>query len=200
MRALFFFFCLLIATNLPSTAKADLDFLRSLKTDNYGEKALSYDQKHISDQELLSFVSDHVAELFNIEGGMIEAVIKAQKPHFDDNGLKHFINFLKRENLSSLNTQYYTTISTIITEQPILLNQAPLDGSYRWLVETTIMISLHNNNTEAAKYSSAQKEKLFKDLKLNKKEYIIQMQIRRDPTATNPHQILIEDFIATLKQ
>lgn len=197
----FLLFCLTLSCLLLTpyaTHASDLDFLRSLKQDNYGEKQPSLDTKHISDQEVEVFVSNRLPNLLNIEGGMIEAVVEENSVDFDQAGLDSFIAFLKNNNLVSLNTEYYTTISTIITQQPVVLNQAPLDGTYRWLVEATVLISLHNNNTESAKYSQAQRDKLFEDLKLNKKEYTIQMQIRRDPASTNEHQIFIEHFAAEL--
>ncbi len=200
----FLLFCILIvgitATIVPSAQGSDLDFLRNLKQDNYGERATRLDVKHISDQEVENYVSGLLANLFNIDGGMIEVIIEEQKRDFDETGLNNLIAFFKEYDLVRLNTEYYTTISTIITQQPVILNQAPLDGSYRWLVEATIMISLHNNNTESAKYSKAQRDKLFEDLKMNKKEYVVQLQVRRDPQSTNNDQILIEHFAATLME
>lgn len=176
---------------------SDLDTVNELPANR-----VPLDEKHISNEELIVYVRESAANLLNFHAGELEVVFDQNLEMFNDDGLSGYISFLRESGLYEKNMQDYKHITSIILDDPIILNQASLNGAYRWLTEIPILISFHDETIAkqgigVLSPNPGKQERYLQTLKENKKKYVLQIQIRRVlKTRNNPRDLAIEIFKA----
>ena len=179
------------------TSEETFDFLRGIKQSNdIPANNTPLAQKHISDQELVDFIRLHLTTLFNAEGGQLQNIIAEKQHIFTAEGFTEYQQFLRDTGLYDLNMKYYKNFSSILVSPPAIINDQPLNGYYKWLVSCPILVSVYDGNTQAAKTSEAQRDRMLASMENNKQTYMLQLQITRLETDNNTREnIAIESVV-----
>ncbi len=106
--------------------------------------------------------------------------------HFSKSGADEYIQFLKDYNfLTTLKSGKYD-ISGFLQDYPIVLNEGPIDGRYRWLYQANFMVTYIKSGVSN-----------YKELNENdaiSKEYTLTIQFGRTEDAPNDHDLLVESW------
>lgn len=143
-------------------------------------------EKHISDQEIIYFVKTKLADIMTFDAGQMDINLNQSAPLFTVDGYNEFTNFLQQSGLYDLNMQNNNAVTSIIVDDPVILNQASMASGYRWLLEAIVLTSPHDTRFRTSGFGSlitnpeAQKKHL-KELNKTKRKYVVQVQLTRIP-------------------
>lgn len=113
-----------------------------------------------------------------------EYVTKIQ--HFSKTGADEYVQFLNKYNfLTTLKSGRYD-ISGFLQDYPVVLNEGPVDGRYRWLYQTNVMVTYIKSGTSDYK-------QIGEDEAISK-EYTLTIQFGRSDTSFNPHGLLVDNW------
>tara|TARA_Y100001934_G_scaffold11244_2_gene14350 strand:- start:230 stop:880 length:651 start_codon:yes stop_codon:yes gene_type:complete len=174
------------------------DFNATLPTNNS-----PLDQKHVSDEEISAFVKKELAEILTFPANGIDQKLRSRSNFFTVEGYGEFTTFLQASGLYELNTAQNKTITSIIVDDPVILNEASVGGAYRWLMEAIVLTSPHSSNFKTSGFNdyvfdpNAQTKHLD-ILTQTKRKYLIQIQLMRIAQNNGTeHGLAIEVFSAS---
>ncbi len=186
----------------PPDESSITSFMNNLKPiDSLLSNAVPLDEKHITNGEVQEFVMLRMAEILNIEAGLIDGLLRDQsKLPFTGAGMDHFGNFLLTSQLYAANKNEYKNISSVFLGQANIVNEGSVDGYYKWLVDVRVLISLYEGNMDTARGNDRQRRVLLKSMFDNKKKYLFSVQITRIPQTTPSADHIAIDFLEALEQ
>ncbi len=105
---------------------------------------------------------------------------------FNKSGASEYIQFLNDKNfLTTLKSGQYD-ITGFVQDYPIVMNEGPIDGRYRWLYQTSVMVTYLQHG--------ANDYKVINDDDAISKTYVLTMQLGRSDVAGNEHGLLIDSW------
>ena len=105
--------------------------------------------------------------------------------NFTKIGAQEYVQFLQqRDFLTSLKTGR-VNINGFVQEYPVVMNEGALDGRYRWVYQTHVMVTYYESDAESRDELEAGAVT---------KEYELTMQVGRVKEAKNEHGVLIETW------
>lgn len=111
----------------------------------------------------------------------------AQKAQtFSDAGVAEYVQFLNKHNfVTTLKSGQYD-ITGFVQDYPVVMNEGPIDGRYRWLYQTEIMVTYIKSGTND--YNELDASDAIS------KSYTLTFQLGRTDRAKNEHGVLIESW------
>ncbi len=115
---------------------------------------------------------------------------KEKTVYFNDVAKAQYIKFMQDSNyIKILETGRYD-INAFVVEPPLLMNEGVVEGRYRWLFKSKVMVTHVKSGTKNYK-------QVKKDDAVTQTMYII-TQVGREKDVKNEHGVLIESFSAKI--
>lgn len=217
--SLFVAFCLLVATPAPVRADSWLDFFfPSLKKkepdpadtlqapfadpdavvldpDQAGSEGLPdnntpLQMRHRPSADIAKWLETQIPDLFSYDSKNYKEQYKEKIKNLDTAGKAEYLKFLQDNNfLKTLDTGRYD-VKTFIEDVPIVVNEGPVEGSYRWLFQLDVMVTYVQSGAD---YTKGLKDDQIINQKMN-----IFVQVGRVKGAKNEHGVLIETISGKL--
>ncbi len=106
--------------------------------------------------------------------------------HFNKNGSSEYVKFLNEENfLTTLKSGQYD-ITGFVQDYPVVLNEGAIEGRYRWLYQTTVMVTYLKHGTSDYK--------VIEEGDTVTRTYVLTVQLGRSDGANNEHGLLIDTW------
>ncbi|HBR69032.1 MAG TPA: hypothetical protein DEA55_06625 [Rhodospirillaceae bacterium] len=145
----------------------------------------SLNVSHRATREIGEWLMEVVSESMTFEADKYQQQMAEVATNFDEAGFKEFQTFLVESGIiEALNSQKYN-VRSFVQRSPIGLNEAAVDGRYRWLFEITFMTSYMERGKENYKKN--------KVVPVNQ-NIIVKLQVGRSDKARNEHGVLIESW------
>lgn len=148
------------------------------------------DQRHRTNKAITDWLQEIVPALltYNPQGYVRD--IKKISVNFTKVGEQEYLAFLRDSNIAkTLETGRYS-VTGVIKEYPIVMNEGAIDGRYRWLYQTTVMVTYFDQ--------SAAGDDIYDNdsttVQAITKEYVLTFQIGRYRESPNEHGIYFESW------
>ncbi len=167
---------LTLATFLASSPlwAAEKNDLLNMYQGYSGDSQLALDRPHRSASELSDWISETAANALLFTPGQSVTKLNQLRPLFTAQGYTSYLNFLASKGLiDPLKTQTLS-LSTIVSNAPLLIGQGASAGRYAWAFEVPVVLSVGRpaTNTPA----------------------ILRIQFGRAANGAKPHGLLIENW------
>ncbi|MCB1782926.1 MAG: DotI/IcmL family type IV secretion protein [Alphaproteobacteria bacterium] len=154
--------------------------------DETPENSLPLDMSHRSDAIIAAWAQQNVSELLSYNADTYQKEYKRKSLLLDKHGNSEYVKFLQSKNiLKTLGTGKYD-VRCFVEDVPLLMNEGPVTGRYRWLFQVKVMLSYV--------------PKGITDYKVTKEddsitqEMVVNLQVGRVAGVKNEHGILIESW------
>ncbi len=142
------------------------------------------EKKHRTDDIIIRWIQTAVPTVLSYKGESYERDYKGKVAFFTDVGAKEYLKFMQERNfIKTLKTGGYD-ISGFVQDFPIILNEGPVKGRYRWLFQMNIMVTYIEAGVTSYKENA---ESLTQEFELT-------MQVGRHRNVDNEHGLLIETW------
>lgn len=101
---------------------------------------------HRATKEISEWGVTQVSEVLTFEGGDYRTKLEQNKVFFDQAGYQQYLAFLTENNITKVLDSGKFHMRSFVRQTPLLLNEGPVDGRYRWLYEIPMMISYMEPN------------------------------------------------------
>ena len=150
------------------------------------ELAQPLDQRHRPNTVIAQWVQMIVPALVTYNSGDYEQEYAEKIKSFSKVGAEEYVAFLQSKSIiKTLKTGRYN-VSGIVQDYPIVINEGPVDGRYRWLMQVNVLVTYLDGNM--TRYSRAQEGDTITQ------EFVLTMQLGRVRGADNEHGLLIETW------
>ncbi len=147
------------------------------------ENSTPLDKSHRSEYDIAKWLIDMTSEIMSFETNNYLKETQKKALYFDEAGWKQYTGFLESSNIKNAISSSQYEIATIVNEAPLILNKGAMNNSYKWLYEVRAIITYKDPNMKNYKNSKPVSQRLkFK------------IQVGRNKTAQNKHNILIEQW------
>lgn len=144
------------------------------------------EQRHRPNGIITKWVQDTVPMMLSYNAATYENEYAEKATAFNKAGATEYVAFLQAKNIvKTLKTGGYN-VSGIVKGYPIVVNEGPVDGRYRWLYQIDVMVTYLDSGL--TKYSNEKEGDTITQ------EYSITMQVGRSREANNEHGLLIETW------
>lgn len=148
------------------------------------ENATPIHLSHRSDAAISEWVRKVIPDLLSYDADTYKKQYKVKSESFDKAGNAEYVKFLQDQNIiKSLSTGKYD-VRCFVRDVPILMNEGPVGGRYRWLFQAKVMLSFIPKGLSDYK--------TVKDSDTITQEMVINLQAGRVPDVENEHGLLIE--------
>lgn len=145
----------------------------------------SLNVSHRATREIGEWLMEIISESMTIEADKYQENMTKAAANFDEAGFREFQAFLVESGIiEALNSKKYN-VRTFVQRHPIGLNEAAVEGRYRWLFEVTFMTSYMERGKENYKKNKA--------VPVNQ-NISIRLQVGRSDKSRNEHGVLIESW------
>ena len=158
--------------------------IEELDSEGNVESTSPLDIRHRPNSIITKWVLKVVPMLLTYKTDTYEAEYGDKVSSFSKVGVNEYVKFLQEKNiLKTLKTGRYD-VTGIIQDYPVVINEGPVDGSYRWLYQMNVMVTYMdagivtrngNDNTIT-------------------QELVVTTQIGRSRDASNEHGVVIETW------
>lgn len=150
------------------------------------ELAVPIDQRHRPNVEISRWVQQIVPTVLTYSSDSYEEEYAEKIKNFSKVGAQEFVKFLQKRNIvKTLRTGRYN-VSGIVQGYPIIINEGPVDGRYRWLLQVEVLVTYIDNRVR--KISRAKEGDMISQ------EFVLTMQLGRVRGVDNMHGVLIETW------
>lgn len=122
-----------------------------------------------------------ISEALTFDNPDLKKSLAQTTSYFDKDGHNLYIKFLQEQSIFKVLKSDRYFMRSIIQEQPLLINQGPVEGRYRWLFEVPVMLSFMDRGVQD-----------YKNAKPINQNMILTIQIGRTDFAPNEHKVIIE--------
>ncbi len=105
------------------------------------ENSTPLDQPHRDGKEISEWVTTAISEALTFDQQSYEPVLVANAKLFTADGNKQYVTFLTDNNIIKVLQSKKFYVRSFVLDAPLLLNEAPVGGTYRWLYEVPVMLS-----------------------------------------------------------
>ncbi|MCF8495210.1 MAG: DotI/IcmL family type IV secretion protein [Alphaproteobacteria bacterium] len=144
-------------------------------------KDLPLENAHRTREEIGQWLMMSVSETLTFDEYEFGDVPKTNRRFFDESGFRFYRDFLEDQSILKVLRSGKFHMRSIIQEHPLLLNEGPVDGRYRWLFEVPVLLSFIDKNARDYKQTQPINQMM-----------ILTVQIGRSDDSPNEHKILIE--------
>lgn len=145
------------------------------------ENNLGLDKPHRTDAEIINWLMIKIPESLSLSPDETIEQQNVRRAYFSTKGWQQLNSFLQKEGLNRYldSKKYY--IRGFMDSVPILINEGPLSGQYRWLFEAPVMISAIDKDLRD-----------YQDEEANQKHFVIKIQVGRTSNEDADNGIIIE--------
>jgi hypothetical protein len=140
---------------------------------------------HRTAREVARWIMIATAESLSFDTGTFDARQKKVATYFTPEAYQKYLTFLDtgfyREKLRSGSI----SLHNFVREEPFMINNGVVDGSYRWLFEVPVMLSYLPAGTSG-----------YKDQDPTNEELVFRIEVMRSP-GSGPEEILISNWSAS---
>lgn len=142
--------------------------------------------RHRTNTIITRWVQQNIPNMLSYKADTYKGVYADNAKAFNKVGLGEYLAFLQDKNfLTTLDTGRYD-IAGFIKDYPVLLNEGAVDGSYRWLYQTNVMVTyIEAGVTDYNELDSSS---------AITQEFVVNLQLGRHKNVENDHGILIETW------
>lgn len=132
---------------------------------------------HRTRREMQVWILESVSELLNLSQQNKKDIFRIVRPYFTQDGFAQYEAYLKTDNVLADVEAGKVSLSAIVDETPLALNDGLIGGKYRWLYDVPVIISL----------------KPLQGPVQNKKA-TVRIQLGRTMDENNPDKLVIESW------
>ena len=148
--------------------------------------ATPLDQRHRPNMEVSKWVQKIVPLLLTYQSGSYELEYADKVKNFSKVGAEEYVAFLHGKNIvETLKTGRYN-VSGIVQNYPVIVNEGPVDGRYRWLFQVDVLVTYLDNSM--TRYSNSKEDDIITQ------EFVLTTQFGRVRGVDNEHGLLIETW------
>lgn len=103
--------------------------------------AVPLNQPHRTAKEIGQWLMITTSDLLTFKAGDAEAEIKAESGYFAQTGEAQYREFLQANSMLQVINSGRFHMQAIVSDNPVLLNEASQGGIYRWLYEVPVIVS-----------------------------------------------------------
>lgn len=143
---------------------------------------------HRSDAEISLWITQVISDALSFEKGTYEENQDHHRQYFVTQGWNRYIAFMQKMNMPNIVDSRQYRIISFVDGNPLLINRAEVNGSYKWAYEVPVMIT-YMKSSDPADYTkiiaSPQTQRLN-----------ITVQIGRQPLSEDTEGLRVEEWIA----
>ncbi len=145
------------------------------------------DLPHRSPEQIQDWIVKNISSHLNFTSGKtFQNDLQKLRPFFTNHSWKQYNDFLTSTNIKKIMTDGRYSIRSFMDEPPTFVNKGPADGAYRWLYETSLMLSYIEPGYG---YQAGQKDPISQHIALK-------VQLGRYNNTGNEYGILIDHWTA----
>lgn len=110
------------------------------------ENETSLEYPHRNAAQIGEWVVIAVSEAMTFEKQNYQQSINESSRHFSESGKQQYLTFLQDNSILRVLESGKFHIRSFVQETPVLLNEGPVEGRYRWLYEVPVMASYMDRN------------------------------------------------------
>ena len=145
------------------------------------QNSIDMDKPHRASSVISEWIVTAVSEIMTFDDGKVGRTYKDTASHFEKRGREQYVAFLKEVKIDNVLKSGKYKIRSYVNDAPLLLNEGPVSGRYRWLYEVPLMLSYLK--LDVADY---------KDAEPVNQQVVLRVQVGRSPDAQNDMGISIE--------
>lgn len=138
----------------------------------------SLSQPVLTSQYILEWASLAARKAFNLDFVHYEDQMNEAKPYFTQDGWDKFQEALKSSGLLDTVISKKVVMSAIVSGTPVVLSRALIHGRFTWTMQLPILVSFTSSS------------------EIQKRQFIITMNVQRVPSLDAPQGVQISDFEA----
>ncbi len=150
------------------------------------ELAVPLDQRHRPNVEIARFAQQIIPTVLTYHSDRYEKEYMENIKNFSKVGAQEFVKFLKDRSIVDVLRVGRYNITGIVRDYPIIVNEGVVEGRYRWLIQSRILITYLDNKVK--KMSDAEADNMVTH------EFILTMQLGRVSGVENPSGLMIETW------
>ena len=150
---------------------------------NTKEKNISLKVAHRTDVEIKTYLTKVASEALSFNKSNFKESIQNVRPYFTEEGLKKYRNYLISSGIVEAVRTQDLQVGAYVEAPPLFLNSSVIKGTYKWLYEMPMVVSLTRGNiVENAD-------------NIDNSEFTLRLQITRvNEDEENPDGLKIEDW------
>ena len=160
------------------------------KSENKNENVsntIPLDLPHRSPEQIQDWIVKNISNNLNFTSGKnFQTDLQKLRPLFTNHSWKQYNDFLTSTNIKKIMADGRYSIRSFMDEPPAFVNKGPADGAYRWLYETSLMLSYIEPGYG---YQAGQKDPISQHIALK-------VQLGRYNNTGNEYGILIDHWAA----
>lgn len=135
-----------------ATDKEDKVRQNSVSAPELSTNGKPLDEAHISYREIQDWVTDKVSQAMNFDNGTLESNVTDLQPHFTEETLQEYVNFLGSEGIYERVRREDKALSSVIVDKPVLtywddtcrdqVSEFIQAGRYHWRFDTRVVYSI----------------------------------------------------------
>lgn len=143
--------------------------------------------RHRTNAVITQWVQEIVPQMLTYKTQEYENQYREKALTFSKVGGEEYVSFLHSANfITTLKTGRYD-ITGFIRDYPVIINEGVVDGRYKWLYETNIMVTFFESGMTEYQRDESRDNTITK-------EYKVTVQLGRSREAQNDHGLLIETW------
>lgn len=144
------------------------------------------DERHRTNRVITNWLQEFLPTLLTFSSENYQRSIREALINFTAVGGEEYRTFLEQTNIiKTLQTGRYS-VTGVINDFPVVMNEGAIDGRYRWLYQTGVMITFYDQNIETARPNSEREAITL--------EYTLTFQVGRYRESPNEHGLYIESW------
>lgn len=147
--------------------------------------AIPLERRHRNASQISEWLMTSTSEIMSFKGGPMQKQLAEKRPYFSPSGYQAFLDLLRQNNVLSALEGENVQVNTYVENMPLLLNEGPLEGRYRWLYEVPVVMTFLDRGTRT-----------YKDAQPVNTKMILKIQVGRVSESENEHNILVERISA----
>lgn len=147
----------------------------------FRKSAVPFDKPHRMAVDISEWLVTVVSESITFEEPRYQDDLKKTVHYFSKNGRESYRSFMSEQGVAGIleSKKYY--IRNFVEEVPILLNEGPVDGRYRWLYEVPVMLTYMDRSMLD-----------YKGFEPETRHFLLTVQIGRSPETDEEIGVLVE--------
>ncbi len=147
------------------------------------ENNIPLDQPHRHSIEIAKWLTTGLSEVMTFDRGDYSARLEGASKYFTVAGKEQYIKFLTDNNILKVLESGKYEVRSFVQEDPLLLNEGAVNGTFHWLFEVPVMVSYVERGT-----------KNYKNVEPVNQPVVLTVQIGRTATDNQGVGVLIERF------
>lgn len=167
-----------LAKEAENTAEGEL--VEEVKPPN-PQNAIPMERPHRATAVLSEWIVNTASEIMTFDDPNVVQTLKLSEPYFEKKGRQQYLAFLEKNNIRKVLSSKKYKVRSYVNDAPLLLNEGPVAGRYRWLYEVPLMVSYMKRDVSD-----------YKDAEPVNQQVVLRIQIGRSPDAQTDMGVYIE--------